>query len=69
MSTDPRTAPDPAQVADRLEDGGIRYLLATMTDQGIRVGFGATKCLKFTKAGAWGYLCTPHGFVGTATVQ
>jgi plastocyanin len=39
------------------------------TDAGLRVGFGATKCLRFTATGTFGYKCTPHGFVGTITVN
>ena len=43
--------------------------IAAMTDPGLVVGFGQTKCLKFTQAGTYGFLCSPHGFVGTVTVQ
>ena len=39
------------------------------TDTGLRVGFGATKCLRFTKAGTFGFKCTPHGFTGSITVN
>ena len=39
------------------------------TDSGLRVGFGATKCLRFTKAGTFNYKCTPHGFTGSITVN
>jgi plastocyanin len=39
------------------------------TDGGLRVGFGATKCLRFTASGTFGYKCTPHGFAGTVTVN
>ncbi|MBS1123680.1 MAG: Copper binding protein, plastocyanin/azurin family [Deltaproteobacteria bacterium] len=41
----------------------------SMTDSGLRVGFGATKCLKFTKAGTFNFKCTPHGFTGSITVN
>ena len=54
MSTDHNVAPNP---------------MAAMTDPGLNVGFGATACLKFTQAGTYGFLCTPHGFVGTVTAQ
>ena len=54
MSSDHDVAPNP---------------IAAMTDQGLKVGFGQTVCLKFTTAGTYGFLCTPHGFVGTVTVN
>jgi plastocyanin len=38
------------------------------TTTGLRVDFGATKCLKFATAGTYTFHCTPHGFVGTITV-
>jgi plastocyanin len=41
----------------------------TMTDPGIQVGFGETKCLKFTATGTFGFFCTAHSFAGTVTVQ
>lgn len=41
----------------------------TTTDPGLTVGFGETKCLKFTAAGTFGFFCTAHGFSGTITVQ
>jgi len=40
-----------------------------ISDTGLRVGFGATKCLRFTKAGTFNFKCTPHGFVGSITVN
>jgi plastocyanin len=40
-----------------------------MTDPGLTVGFGETKCLKFTQAGTYGFFCSAHGFNGTITVQ
>src|ERR1041385_7535557 len=39
------------------------------TDPGLSVGFGETKCLKFTQAGTFGFFCSAHGFSGTITVQ
>jgi plastocyanin len=39
------------------------------TDSGLAVDFGGTKCLKFTKAGMFSFLCTAHGFNATITVQ
>jgi plastocyanin len=39
------------------------------TDSGLKVNFNETKCLMFTKAGTFGFLCGPHQFVGTITVQ
>ena len=41
----------------------------TTTDAGLTVGFGETKCLKFTQAGTYGFFCSAHGFNGTITVQ
>jgi plastocyanin len=43
--------------------------LTGTTDTGLNVGFGATACLKFTKAGTFGFYCTVHLFTGTAVVQ
>src|SRR5688572_30781066 len=39
------------------------------TDPGLKVGFGATKCLRFTTAGTFNYFCTPHGFTGSVVVN
>jgi len=41
----------------------------TTTDPGIVVGFGETKCLKFTATGTFGFFCTAHSFAGTIAVQ
>lgn len=41
----------------------------SMSDPGLEVGFNQTKCLMFTKAGAFGFHCAPHSFAGTITVQ
>jgi plastocyanin len=43
--------------------------MAALTDPGLMVGFGQSGCLKFTQAGTYGFLCSPHGFVGTVTVN
>ena len=42
---------------------------STTTDSGLNVAFGATACLKFTKAGTFGFLCSAHGFKGSVTVN
>jgi plastocyanin len=39
------------------------------SDPGLVVGFGATKCLKFTESGSFGFFCSAHSFAGTITVQ
>ena len=39
------------------------------SDPGLVVGFGQTKCLKFTEAGTFGFFCSAHSFAGTITVQ
>lgn len=39
------------------------------TDPGLVVGFGETKCLKFTASGTFGFYCSAHSFAGTITVQ
>jgi plastocyanin len=39
------------------------------SDPGLRVDFGATKCLRFTQTGRFGFHCRPHGFMGSVTVQ
>jgi len=41
----------------------------TTSDPGLVVGFGETKCLKFTATGTFGFFCTAHSFAGTVTVQ
>jgi plastocyanin len=43
--------------------------IAATTDPGTRVGYGETKCLKFTAAGTYGIYCATHSFAGTITVQ
>jgi plastocyanin len=40
-----------------------------MTDPGIVVGEGQTKCLMFTAAGTFKYICTVHSYLGTITVN
>lgn len=42
---------------------------AAKTDPGLMVGFGKTVCLKFSAAGTFGFMCAPHSFVGTVTVN
>ncbi len=42
---------------------------STNTDPGLSVGFGATACLKFSKAGTFGFKCTAHNFTGSITVN
>ena len=40
------------------------------SDSGLNVGFGATKCLRFTQAGTYNYRCQPHpSMTGTITVN
>jgi plastocyanin len=41
----------------------------TNSDPGLKVDYGADICLKFTKAGTFGFYCTTHGFTGSVTVQ
>ena len=41
----------------------------TTTDPGLAVDFGKAACLKFSKAGTFGFLCTAHGFKGSIVVQ
>jgi plastocyanin len=42
---------------------------STTTDPGLAVGFGATACLKFAKAGTFGFKCMPHNFTGSIKVN
>ena len=42
---------------------------STTTDPGLTVDFGKTACLKFAKAGTFGFKCQPHGFKGSITVN
>ena len=39
------------------------------SDPGLTVGFGATACLEFDKAGTFSFICTVHSFAGMVTVQ
>jgi plastocyanin len=41
----------------------------TMSDPGLRVNYGETKCLMFTLKGTFGFHCVPHLFTGTVVVQ
>lgn len=41
----------------------------TMSDPGLSVGFGETKCLMFSRTGTFGFHCGPHQFTGTVVVQ
>lgn len=38
-------------------------------DPGLVVGLGGDACLQFSAAGTYRFKCSPHGFVGTITVQ
>jgi plastocyanin len=40
-----------------------------MTDPGIVVGEGQTKCLTFTATGTFKFICTAHSYLGTITVN
>jgi len=40
-----------------------------LDDPGLMVGFGETKCLRFTTPGTYKFKCTAHGFTGTVTVN
>jgi plastocyanin len=40
-----------------------------MSDPGLSVGFGETKCLMFSRTGTFGFHCGPHQFIGTVVVQ
>ena len=42
---------------------------AVSTDAALVVNFSETKCFKFNTAGTYGFLCAPHGFKGSVTVQ
>ncbi len=39
------------------------------SDPGLKAGFSADVCLKFAKAGTFGFYCSRHGFSGTLTVN
>jgi plastocyanin len=41
----------------------------TPSDPGLQVGFNAVVCLQFTAPGTFDFLCNPHRFVGTVTVN
>ena len=41
----------------------------SMSDPGIVVAEGQTKCLKFTAAGTFKFICTRHSYLGTITVN
>lgn len=41
----------------------------TNSDPGLKADYGADICLKFTKAGTFGFYCTTHGFTGSVIVQ
>ncbi|HEY5949887.1 MAG TPA: plastocyanin/azurin family copper-binding protein [Kofleriaceae bacterium] len=51
------------------EHNVVPNTIAPMTDPGLMVNFGETKCLKFTAVGTFGFACGPHSFAGTVTVQ
>jgi plastocyanin len=41
----------------------------TMSDPGLTVNFGETRCLMFSRTGTYGFHCGPHQFTGTVVVQ
>jgi len=42
---------------------------AAKTDPGLKVNQNETKCLQFTQAGTFGFICGIHTFKGTITVM
>lgn len=40
-----------------------------MSDPGIRVPEGQTRCLRFTATGTFKFICTAHDYLGTITVN
>ncbi len=41
----------------------------TPSDPGLKVGFSADVCLKFSKAGTFNFYCSVHTFMGKVTVN
>lgn len=70
-SYDPMMTTVPVNAIVKFEMPGDHHVAPNPTsgDPGLSVGFGETKCLKFTAAGTYGFYCTPHGFSGTIVVQ
>lgn len=52
-----------------VHDVGPNTIGGKTSDPGLVVGFGATKCLKFTESGEFNFFCSAHGFAGVITVQ
>lgn len=60
-------------------DGIVKFVMSSLhnvapntigtSDPGLTVGFGQTKCLKFTATGTFSFFCTSHSFAGTVSVQ
>lgn len=56
----------------RFENASVHSIVPVfpMSDDGLRVGFGATTCLMFTQAGTFNYRCNPHTtMTGSITVE
>jgi plastocyanin len=68
----PREVTIPVDGVVRFENGPSHSIVPVLpdSDDGFRVGFGATTCLKFTRAGTFNYRCNPHtSMTGTITVN
>jgi plastocyanin len=52
-----------------VHDVGPNTVGGKTSDPGLVVGFGATKCLKFTESGEYNFFCSAHSFAGVITVQ
>jgi len=68
----PNTATITAGQIIKFTNGSTHSIVPVMpmSDSGFTVGFGATKCLRFTKAGTFNYRCNPHtSMTGSITVN
>ena len=48
--------------------GTVSQMGGGSPDGKFTVGFGQTRCLRFTQAGSFPFYCSPHLFTGTITV-
>jgi plastocyanin len=69
-----RFSPSTATIASgqiiKFVNGGSHNVIPVNSDSGLNVGFGATKCLRFTAAGSFNFRCQPHpSMTGTITVN
>ena len=65
----PISVGDIGKFTTHVEHNVVPDQAAAKTDPGLTVNQNATKCLRFTQVGTFGFMCQFHSFKGAITVQ